>query len=54
MSQIPPPPLPAPDLSKPMVEQHVEKTPEKSQIMNALVNTHTFMLIYDFFNVATI
>lgn len=42
MSQIPPPPLPAPDLSKPMVEQHVEKTPEKSQIMNALVkHTHT-------------
>lgn len=39
MSQIPPPPLPAPDLSKPMDEQNVEKSPDKSQIMNALVNT---------------
>jgi hypothetical protein len=37
MSEIPPAPLPVPELSKPTVEDHVQKEPEKSQIMNALV-----------------
>ena len=49
MSEIPPAPLPVPELSKPTVEDHVQKEPEKSQIMNALVRKELnlgFILFY--------